>query len=46
MQKGITNNGFVQIPEGLREGDLLVVKGQEYINENSQVTIINNVSLS
>ncbi|TCO72658.1 efflux RND transporter periplasmic adaptor subunit [Marinisporobacter balticus] len=41
VEKGIVNNGLVQVKNGLKAGDQLVVKGQEYVDEKSEVKIIN-----
>ncbi len=42
IEKGFVENGFVQVKKGLNVGELLVVKGQEYIEESSKITIVNN----
>jgi len=44
VEKGITKDGKVQISGELNVGDKLVVKGQEYIDEESFVNIVNEVS--
>lgn len=44
VEKGMTKDGYVQISGELNVGDKLVVKGQEYINEESPVNIVNEVS--
>ncbi|MBF8982514.1 efflux RND transporter periplasmic adaptor subunit [Lutibacter sp. B2] len=41
VETGIVNNGFVQIKNGLKTGDPLIVKGHEYVDENSDVKIVN-----
>jgi RND family efflux transporter MFP subunit len=33
VKTGIVNNGLVQVKKGLKAGDKLVVKGQEYVDE-------------
>ncbi len=40
IEKGITKDGYVEILNGLNKGDQLVVKGQEYINEDSDIKIV------
>lgn len=41
IEKGISDNGYVQILGGLKTGDTLVVKGQEYIEEGRPIKIVN-----
>ncbi|PAB59880.1 efflux RND transporter periplasmic adaptor subunit [Anaeromicrobium sediminis] len=41
VETGIVNNGLVQVKNGLKAGDKLVVKGQEYVDEKSEVKIVN-----
>lgn len=41
VKTGIVNNGLVQVKDGLKVGDKLVVKGQEYVDEKSEVKIVN-----
>jgi len=41
VETGIVNNGLVQIKKGLKTGDPLIVKGHEYVDENSEVKIVN-----
>lgn len=43
IEKGLVDSGFVQIKKGLNLGELLVVKGQEYLQENSKITIVSDV---
>lgn len=46
VQKGITKDGYVQISGELTSGDILVVKGQEYITEESSIKIVNEFTLN
>ncbi|MCX7772665.1 MAG: efflux RND transporter periplasmic adaptor subunit, partial [Clostridia bacterium] len=41
---GIIDGDRVEILEGLDEGDLLVVKGQQYLRQNDSITITEEVS--
>lgn len=44
VEKGITKDGDVQIIGDLTTGDTLVIKGQQYISEESSIKIVNEVS--
>lgn len=44
VEKGITKDGYVQIIGDITTGDTLVIKGQQYISEESSVKIVNEVS--
>lgn len=41
VEVGIDNNQYVEIVEGLNEGDQIIYEGQYYLDEGSQVTVIN-----
>ncbi|PAB59884.1 efflux RND transporter periplasmic adaptor subunit [Anaeromicrobium sediminis] len=41
VETGIVSNGLVQVKNGLKAGDILVVTGQEYVDEKSEVKIVN-----
>ncbi|MFZ5967720.1 MAG: efflux RND transporter periplasmic adaptor subunit [Bacillota bacterium] len=41
VKQGEVNHGLVQIQKGLTSGDLLVVKGQEYLDDKSKIKIVN-----
>ena len=45
VERGITKDGYVQISGELSVGDRLVVKGQEYIDEDSLIKVVNEISL-
>ncbi len=38
---GIDNGNYVEILQGLNEGDTVITEGQYYLDEGSQVTVIN-----
>jgi multidrug efflux pump subunit AcrA (membrane-fusion protein) len=40
IMTGIEQDRFVEIKEGLREGDQVVTRGQEAIRENTTVRVI------
>lgn len=44
VEKGIIKDGYVQILGKLNAGDVLVIKGQQYISEESSIKIVNEVS--
>ncbi|MCT4618874.1 MAG: efflux RND transporter periplasmic adaptor subunit [Marinisporobacter sp.] len=44
VEKKITKDGYVQVVGKLKVGDLLVVKGQDYIDEKSLIHIVNEVA--
>ncbi|WP_066506234.1 efflux RND transporter periplasmic adaptor subunit [Abyssisolibacter fermentans] len=46
VEKGITKDGYVQISGELTAGDILIVKGHEYINEESSIKIVNEFTLN
>lgn len=46
VEKGITKDGYVQISGELTSGDILVIKGQEYINQESCLKIVNEFTLN
>jgi RND family efflux transporter MFP subunit len=41
IEQGSVVDGLVQIQRGLTAGDLLVVKGQEYLDEKSTIKVVN-----
>lgn len=41
VEKGFTQDGMVQILNGLKEGDQVIVKGQEYITQGATIRIVN-----
>jgi RND family efflux transporter MFP subunit len=45
VEKNITKDGFVQVVGELKVGDLLIVKGQDYIDEKSLIQIVNKVAV-
>lgn len=44
VEKGITKDGDVQIIGDVTTGDTLIIKGQQYISEESPIKIVNEVS--
>jgi RND family efflux transporter MFP subunit len=40
IEQGSVDDGLVQIQNGLTAGDLLVVKGQEYLDEKSTIKVV------
>lgn len=44
VEKGITKDGDVQIIGNIATGDTLIIKGQQYISEESPIKIVNEVS--
>lgn len=41
VKTGIDNNQYVEIVEGLNENEKVIYEGQNYVDEDSQVTVIN-----
>lgn len=46
VSKGIAKDGYVQVTGDIKAGDILVIKGQAYIDEATPIKIVNEVSLS
>ncbi|QEK11237.1 efflux RND transporter periplasmic adaptor subunit [Crassaminicella thermophila] len=46
IEKKIIKDGYVQVEGELSVGDLLIVKGQEYIDEKSLIYVVNEVTLN
>ncbi|KAB3530677.1 efflux RND transporter periplasmic adaptor subunit [Alkaliphilus pronyensis] len=41
VEKGLTKDGEVQIVKGLKAGDMLIVMGHEYIDEQTEIKVVN-----